>query len=1099
MESEISNALSMSTMALSTRENKGQSKSSESFHLYWNKIEFGVYLPDLSQQSDSLKDGNSRIFYSYWTFDGENRQEALKRINFTNSHRNISITYQDSGQRKDTFKIDMIKKYLKGRNYETNQETGTLYFQLNYPPDFSKAWGKEESKTDISNEIQWARVKHLVDLDQNDELLRDFFLGHMVIKVTCKKWDLPMSAYDFSEITVKTCSELPPCLTLADLAESNLNFDIKYYIRVWLSHKKTTLFELSQGFLNRLEKLDQIVVEKTCLDIIKTPQSFYYNKSLVFEKFFEIVYEKNKLNKKQWEKIEDVEKSLSLKGVMITPNLIYYSIGLASLSNGILRSDKYKNETWKFLRVSFRDDKKQALYLPWKAFGQRMENYLRCLPLLGRNYEFLAFSPSQLRRGSLWMSLRENNENQPSLAERIHRDIGDLTDIRVAAKYSARLGQLFSASFASFLIPYRSMIQLHPEKPSQYENYPFSEGIGKISMSLMDQIKHRYKIPSRVSAIQIRLGTAKGVLVVDPTIKGDHICIRGSMIKWPESSFWNSLDILNYSKYCPFYLKPQVILLLSFLGIEDQVFLDIQQESIRDLLQNNVTVNLSRYLDNQTPFSQADKLLKYCFDKEVNLESEPFLHGVSRVTMIRALMNVVDKKGIGPFVKRGALLFGVLDEYDVLEEDEIYVGISLSNGEDKSDLEVIEGEVIITKTPCVYPGDIRKMKAVGKEKAQGRWHHILNCIVFPAKGKRPVTNMISGSDLDGDKFYVSWDKRLIPIETVEAMSYNVEDIPEDLKGKLWDKKGKVEIEDVLKHFETFRRNTIGQTINNYFSFMDEMLSSGKHKGEERELLLEGLKRKAQLFSLIVDYGKSGRLWNEMAWRNERFKQPRPCYMINRSKEKPSQASLKSTSVVAKLAENILERNQVFAERIKQSSLEYKNGLPEVAYGRIKINQNMIVKGFEEYLELAIDLLDIYYEQTLAFLSFNGLKTEYEIYCAAFLKFIKGTRYSNKSHSDMEKLQEHCMAHIEALKEKLCILIKLKLGMNYEDQQVQRKLASAVYIITYYNEECDIEEIIKVVQGIANPEKFVFDYKKINQLLGLPWYLFQDFILERLSA
>jgi RNA-dependent RNA polymerase len=33
---------------------------------------------------------------------------------------------------------------------------------------------------------------------------------------------------------------------------------------------------------------------------------------------------------------------------------------------------------------------------------------------------------------------------------------------------------------------------------------------------------------------------------------------------------------------------------------------------------------------------------------------------------------------------------------------------------------------------------------------------------MPAKGKLPLTAQISGSDLDGDNFFISWDNRLIP-------------------------------------------------------------------------------------------------------------------------------------------------------------------------------------------------------------------------------------------------------------------------------------------------------------------------------------------------
>ncbi|KAH7934557.1 hypothetical protein HPB51_029076 [Rhipicephalus microplus] len=43
------------------------------------------------------------------------------------------------------------------------------------------------------------------------------------------------------------------------------------------------------------------------------------------------------------------------------------------------------------------------------------------------------------------------------------------------------------------------------------------------------------------------------------------------------------------------------------------------------------------------------------------------------------------------------------------------------------------GDVIVTKNPCMHPGDIRKLTAVNVPQL----HHVRDCIVFPAKGDRP--------------------------------------------------------------------------------------------------------------------------------------------------------------------------------------------------------------------------------------------------------------------------------------------------------------------------------------------------------------------------
>ncbi len=40
-------------------------------------------------------------------------------------------------------------------------------------------------------------------------------------------------------------------------------------------------------------------------------------------------------------------------------------------------------------------------------------------------------------------------------------------------------------------------------------------------------------------------------------------------------------------------------------------------------------------------------------------------------------------------------------------------------------------------------------------------HHLVNVLVFPQHGDRPHANECSGSDLDGDQYFVTWEPGLI--------------------------------------------------------------------------------------------------------------------------------------------------------------------------------------------------------------------------------------------------------------------------------------------------------------------------------------------------
>jgi RNA-dependent RNA polymerase len=101
-------------------------------------------------------------------------------------------------------------------------------------------------------------------------------------------------------------------------------------------------------------------------------------------------------------------------------------------------------------------------------------------------------------------------------------------------------------------------------------------------------------------------------------------------------------------------------------------------------------------------------------------------------------------------------MFGIVDEYGVLEYGQVFIqyslmrenklGLSKQEEEENSNrCEILIGKVVITKNPCHHPGDLRVFDAVDHPKLR----HLKDVVVFPQKGLRPHSNEISGSDLDG--------------------------------------------------------------------------------------------------------------------------------------------------------------------------------------------------------------------------------------------------------------------------------------------------------------------------------------------------------------
>lgn len=121
------------------------------------------------------------------------------------------------------------------------------------------------------------------------------------------------------------------------------------------------------------------------------------------------------------------------------------------------------------------------------------------------------------------------------------------------------------------------------------------------------------------------------------------------------------------------------------------------------------------------------------------------------------------------------VLIGIVDPSGVLEENEIFVQVRKDNFKStsrkssnmiESELltqiegvqRTIDGDVLVTRSPCTHPGDIRRLKAVNKPELA----HLFNVVIFSSKGDRPACNMMSGGDLDGDVYFVTWDPELLP-------------------------------------------------------------------------------------------------------------------------------------------------------------------------------------------------------------------------------------------------------------------------------------------------------------------------------------------------
>lgn len=103
-----------------------------------------------------------------------------------------------------------------------------------------------------------------------------------------------------------------------------------------------------------------------------------------------------------------------------------------------------------------------------------------------------------------------------------------------------------------------------------------------------------------------------------------------------------------------------------------------------------------------------------------------------------------------------------------MKEGEVYICIN-ERGKKPN---CLEGIVAVSRSPSHHPGDVQRVKAVGRvdERVAPRLAAQQNCIVFSGKGSRSLASMLSGGDLDGDLFLVS-TADLVPPTSVTPAKY----------------------------------------------------------------------------------------------------------------------------------------------------------------------------------------------------------------------------------------------------------------------------------------------------------------------------------------
>ncbi|UJR10507.1 hypothetical protein I4U23_014710 [Adineta vaga] len=620
-----------------------------------------------------------------------------------------------------------------------------------------------------------------------------------------------------------------------------------------------------------------------------------------------------------------------------------------------------KNVTKCMAFVDFRDDTGSEFIsselIPF------LEYYLRHgFHFANRHYVYLHHAQSQVRKKQFYFYCEEEGD---MTREELEKWMGDFDVEKVPAKNTARRTQPFSSTDDTIEIN-GNIVDTISDIKTDDKKYNFTDGVGQISSELNLEIHYALGIDIDndgyiSSVLQIRYGGCKGTLAVNPQLdeQDKQLLIRPSMKKFECKH--TRLEVCKRSLRRRLCLNREVINLLSYRGISSECLLIYQLQNIRWLIEALI-FNRSALVVFQ------EKVLHILPWSEISshqcLYKEPFFRRLLLKTIFNNLHQLVTRAHIR--VPQARYMFGIVDEYRVLQREEVFVQITYEDGTKI----VLEGPIAITKNPCHHPGDLLVLQAVNKKCL----HHLYDVLVFPQQGSRPHSSEISGSDLDGDEYTVIWDTKLVPISSnPPSYAYDSEHTPEPLDRI-------VTRDDRLKVIlDICEQDNVGKLSTLHLIFVDKF-------GIDSDQAI----RLAGGISQELDSVKSGHhpyTTEEIRKLTTEVGTKRPDFMQATNYEQ-----YQSEKVLGKLFRSINRLMDTFS----QSFIEEETF--------IDLDLTLLHKDYEKYTDFAEDLYKQYKFEMMEIIRSYGFSNEIDLFCCIESHNMKANERSDIQYTAQELLK-----------------------------------------------------------------------------------------------
>ena len=270
----------------------------------------------------------------------------------------------------------------------------------------------------------------------------------------------------------------------------------------------------------------------------------------------------------------------------------------------------------------------------------------------------------------------------------------------------------------------------------------FTDGVGTISPSLARKVEEKLrgsqKKPKNLpasSAYQIRCGGFKGMVSIAAG-EGDVLSLRPSMSKF-DSAHLLSLDIAGrFDRPLPCYLNRPLTKILEDLGVPAATLLSLQRAAVMNVETSKATfVGAAKLLDYSglgVPGKVATlfRRIKEATGIDFASYQDEFLQATIELVVLHELRYLKFKGRI--FLPQSYVLVGVADEDHYLKEGEVCASVKRSG----KSIVYLEGMITISRSPCVHPGDLQIVRAVGRipDGLAPTLSKLVNCVAFSMKG-----------------------------------------------------------------------------------------------------------------------------------------------------------------------------------------------------------------------------------------------------------------------------------------------------------------------------------------------------------------------------